>query len=98
DEVRRDLPLRAMIAGREVTTAAPDEMADTIAVRMLTRNAPRIPVVDAEGRLLGIVSRADLLRVHQRVMLAETRRERFFPFRRRAAAKEAQKPEPLAVP
>ncbi|CAG4918453.1 unnamed protein product [Acidocella sp. C78] len=98
DEVRRDLPLRAMIAGRKVVTAAPDEMADAIAVRMLTRNAPRIPVVDTDGRLLGLVSRADLLRVHQRVMLAETRRERFFSFRRRAGAKEAGKPEPLAVP
>lgn len=37
------------------------------------------PVTEPDGVVLGLVSLANLLRVHQRVMLAETRRERFFP-------------------
>jgi Chloride channel protein EriC len=79
----RETSLATATAGRALVTAWSGEMAITIAARMITEDAPRIPVIDDAGRLCGIISRADLLRVHHRVVAAETRRERFF-LRRRA--------------
>ncbi len=61
---------------------------DPLALGVGYPDAPRIPVTDDAGRLCGIISRADLLRVHHRVMTAETRRERFFNFTRRARIEE----------
>ncbi|MDD2862928.1 MAG: CBS domain-containing protein, partial [Acidiphilium sp.] len=79
----RETSLATATAGRALVTAWSGEMAITIAARMITEDAPRVPVIDDAGRLCGIISRADLLRVHHRVVAAETRRERFF-LRRRA--------------
>ncbi|GBR73684.1 chloride channel protein [Acidiphilium acidophilum] len=81
--VPRETSLATATAGRALVTAWSGEMAITIAARMITDDAPRIPVIDDAGRLCGIISRADLLRVHHRVVAAETKRERFF-LRRRA--------------
>lgn len=51
---------------------------------MLTHHALHVPVVNQHNDLVGILSRADLLRVHHHAMLAETYREHFFFKRRRA--------------
>ena len=61
--VLRNVSLRAALADRPVITGRPDEPALSIAARMLTANVARVPVVDRDGHLLGIVGRADLLRV-----------------------------------
>ncbi|MCU4159741.1 chloride channel protein [Acidiphilium sp. AL] len=91
NEADRAIPLGAALAHRRVVTAWEGEMAITVASRMITEDTPRIPVVDHEGRLQGIISRADLLRVHHRVVAAETKRERYF--RRRAAIIAETSPE-----
>lgn len=87
----RHMPLGNVTAARPLVTAWTGEMAITIASRMISEDAPRIPVIDDAGRLCGIISRADLLRVHHRIVAAETRRERFFL--RRSARRDA-----IAVP
>jgi CIC family chloride channel protein len=78
-----DTSLGSIMASRPLVTAWTGEMALTVASRMLTEDAPRIPIINDTGLLCGIISRADLLRVHNRIVVAETKRERFF-LRRRA--------------
>ncbi len=86
DSIPPEQTLTTMIQNQILVTASPEETADTVAARMLTHHAPRIPVVDAEYLLVGILSRADLLHVHHHAMLAETYRQQFFFRRRRAAS------------
>jgi CBS-domain-containing membrane protein len=47
-------------------TARPETSVVAAARRMETARVKRLPVVDADGRLVGIVSRRDLLRMHMR--------------------------------
>jgi len=47
-------------------TAAPDDTVEHAARLMYTRKVKRLPVVDAAGRLVGIVSRGDVLAVFDR--------------------------------
>jgi CBS domain-containing protein len=49
-----------------VVSIAPDATAAEAARRLHTANVKRLPVVDRQGRLLGIISRADLLKVFNR--------------------------------
>jgi len=49
-----------------VATAAPDDVVPAAARTLLSRNVKSLPVVDAARRLVGIVSRADLLKVFLR--------------------------------
>jgi CBS domain-containing protein len=46
---------------RTVVTTSPDADLPSTARRLLESGYRRLPVVDAEGRLVGIVSRRDLL-------------------------------------
>jgi CBS domain-containing protein/PII-like signaling protein len=50
------------IMTRDVTTIAPDVPLPDAAQMMLVRRLKRLPVVDHDGRLLGMVSRFDVLR------------------------------------
>lgn len=68
---RTDLLVRGDHTAREVMSAPPvtihAEQTVTEAARLMTRRGvKRIPVVDEEGRLVGIVTRRDLLRVFLR--------------------------------
>lgn len=49
-----------------VVTAAPGEQVAVAARRMLTRKVKRLPVVEPDGRLVGIISRHDILRIFDR--------------------------------
>jgi len=51
---------------RPAITVAPDDTVEHAARLMYTRKVKRLPVVDAAGHLVGIVSRADLLAVFDR--------------------------------
>ena len=51
------------LMSRPVVTIGPEEDLRLAARRMLTHRVKRLPVVDDHGRLVGIVSRADLLRM-----------------------------------
>jgi CBS-domain-containing membrane protein len=61
---------RAVTAGELMTapaiTASPEDTIEQAARVMYRRHVKRLPVVDAQGRLAGIVSRADLLAVYSR--------------------------------
>jgi len=61
---------RAVTAGDLMTapaaTVSPDDTVEHAARLMYVRRVKRLPVVDAAGRLAGIVSRADLLSVYGR--------------------------------
>jgi len=54
------------LMSRPVHTAAPDELLSTAARRMRTRNIKRLLVTDQAGRPVGVVSRADLMRLYTR--------------------------------
>jgi CBS domain-containing protein len=51
---------------RPAVTVGPDDTVEHAAHLMLTRKVKRLPVVDAGGRLVGIVSRTDVLAVFDR--------------------------------
>ena len=46
----------------EPPTCGPDDTLESVATVLHDRNASRLPVVDDDGRLIGIVSRGDLVR------------------------------------
>ncbi len=47
---------------RKVYTVSPDEPVQDIATLMTEKNVNRLPVVDKEGKLLGIVTRQDVIK------------------------------------
>ena len=61
---------RAVTAGDLMTspaaTVSPDDTVEHAARLMYVRRVKRLPVIDADGRLAGIVSRADVLAVYGR--------------------------------
>ncbi|MDE2336214.1 MAG: chloride channel protein, partial [Alphaproteobacteria bacterium] len=90
DETAHQRRLIDMIDGRDLVLAHPEEMADAIAIRMLEKNVSRIPIVDHDGHLVGIISRADLLHAHHRAFTTERKRERFFRRRKNSIPSAAQ--------
>ncbi|MEK8090607.1 CBS domain-containing protein [Thermithiobacillus plumbiphilus] len=50
------------LASTEVVTARPEESADDVAEKLAHSHIHALPVVDGENRLLGIVTRSDVLR------------------------------------
>ena len=64
DEVRRALATTAgEVMTREVVATAPDvDLADAASL-MLERRVNPLPVIDEQGRLVGIISRADFVRL-----------------------------------
>jgi CBS domain-containing protein len=56
----------AEIMSRAVVTVAPDDGVKAAARLLVDRGISALPVVDAKGRLVGIVSEADLLPMEQR--------------------------------
>jgi CBS domain-containing protein len=52
----------AQLASTQVITAAPDEDADAVAEKLLRKDIHAVPVVDGEKRVLGIITRSDVLR------------------------------------
>jgi len=62
-EALRVSPLRvAKVMSRPVITARSDEPLGAAAVRMTRRGVKRLPVVNAAGKLVGVLSRVDVLR------------------------------------
>lgn len=50
------------LASTKVVTAHPDDSTDSVAEKLVEGHVHALPVVDAENRLLGIVTRSDVLR------------------------------------
>lgn len=63
EELRRAMatPIGRLIS-REVFTVSPQGLLEQAATLMLQRQVKRLPVVDQAGRLVGILSRQDLIR------------------------------------
>jgi CBS domain-containing protein len=65
-EERLSAKVRARTAGEAMTSPAvtitPDRRVDAAAALMLDRRVNRLPVLDRDGRIAGIVTRADLVR------------------------------------
>ncbi|MGE0048694.1 MAG: CBS domain-containing protein [Acidithiobacillus sp.] len=53
---------RGLATKRHLQLARPEESIDTVADRMFEHQLHALPVVDAEGKLLGMISRSDILR------------------------------------
>jgi H+/Cl- antiporter ClcA len=72
-------PVAALIDGHVLHHALPDETCRAVAARMAALGIERLPVVESasEPRLLGIVSRSDLVKVTRQLHEEESRRERF---------------------
>ncbi len=49
------------VMSREVVSVSPDTPVEEIIKRLAERNIKRVPVIDEAGRLVGIVSRADIV-------------------------------------
>lgn len=66
---RRDSEMRGRVSeamSRDPHTIGPDELATVAARRMAELHVKRLPVVDDSGRLVGVVSRADLMSIFAR--------------------------------
>jgi len=68
-----------------ILSGRPDETVAHLVDRMIERDLGRVPIVDAAERLVGLVARKDLLRVHARQRAQESDREGVFLPRRRPA-------------
>jgi H+/Cl- antiporter ClcA/CBS domain-containing protein len=70
--------LGEVISDAGLLLARPDEMVGRLAERMVERDTGRVPIVDDRGRLVGLVTRKDLLAVHARQRAVETERQTIF--------------------
>ncbi|HET9772694.1 MAG TPA: CBS domain-containing protein, partial [Acidimicrobiia bacterium] len=64
------------VVSTPVVTGTPGETVGRLADRMAVAGVGRAPVVDADGRLVGLVSRRDLLRARTLLRTGELQRER----------------------
>jgi chloride channel protein, CIC family len=71
-----------VLAGNPVTDGHPNEMVISLLDRMVANDVGRAPVVDSSGRLVGLVSRKDVLRVRAEVRALERERATFFRLNR----------------
>jgi len=72
EDVRRALGATAReIMTRPVATATPDTDIETIATLMVEERANPIPIIDVEGRLVGIVSHTDIVRLVEQAEASE---------------------------
>ena len=76
-----DVALGEAVAEREVVTGQADELVATLADRMARADIGRVPIIDSEDRLIGLVARKDLLHARARLMPQES--DRAAPLRQR---------------
>jgi chloride channel protein, CIC family len=62
-------------AARQVVTAAPEDTAQRALRLMVEEHVEHVPVVDRDGRLVGICTRTDLLKVRRRQLDLERRQQ-----------------------
>ncbi len=62
EELRKVTAVTAgQLATTKVVTAGPDENTDAVAEKLLRKEVHALPVVDTDGKLLGIITRSDIL-------------------------------------
>ncbi|HEY6452578.1 MAG TPA: chloride channel protein [Steroidobacteraceae bacterium] len=80
DDVRTK-PLTELLAGQELIVGYEDELVGPVADRMAEAGRGRVPILRrADGSLVGLVARRDLLRVRARVVKHEREREALIRF------------------
>lgn len=52
------------LMNREVTQAGPDDTLQAVEAKLVAKGLSWVPVVDASGVVMGVISSADLLRAH----------------------------------
>jgi len=63
DELQRAMALEAgKMMSKDVVSIKPDESLERAATLMVKNNINRLPVIDDEGELVGIVSRRDIMK------------------------------------
>jgi CBS domain-containing protein len=77
----------------EAVVGHPGEPVGRLADRMATADVGRTPIVDDDGKLIGIVSRRDLLRARSKRMADELERGRVLGVRRAPANGEVRSEE-----
>ena len=80
----RGLTLYDLTSDNALPCATPDDTVAHIVDLMLATDTGRVPIVDAQGRLAGLVARKDILRLRAASGALERQREAFFPGRRMA--------------
>jgi H+/Cl- antiporter ClcA len=86
------------LVDRPPVVVQPWETCRAAAERMAEAGVGRLPVVSADGRLVGIVTRSDLLKPRARRVEEELLRERFFGRRATGGAPASPPPHPKAGP
>jgi len=77
--------LGEVISDASMLTARPEEAVGQLVEQMVERDIGRVPIVGDDGRLVGLVTRKDLLRVHARQRAQEADRQAVRPLWARAA-------------
>jgi chloride channel protein, CIC family len=75
--------LGEVVSDAGLLRGAPGQAVGALAEQMVERDVGRVPIVDEAGRLLGLVTRKDLLRVHAKQRELEMAREATPPVWRR---------------
>ena len=70
--------LGEVVSDASLMRGRPDDLLGRLAERMVERDVGRVPIVHGHGRLVGLVARKDLLRVHARQRALESQREAVF--------------------
>jgi len=89
----RGQTLREALSDPAILTARPDDLVGRLAERMVEHDVGRAPVLDDQGRVVGLITRKDLLRVHGRARALEAEREAVFNLGLRPAARPAAAPD-----
>lgn len=76
--------LRDALGDEEIVAGHPDELVGALADRMARADVGRVPILDPQGKLLGLIARKDLLRARARLIQYE--HERTAPLRARLGA------------
>jgi H+/Cl- antiporter ClcA len=77
EQGRQDQLLGEAASDRRLVLGGPDELVWRLVDRMVAEDVGRVPIVDADGRLVGIVARKDLLRVREKLRRDERSRSAY---------------------
>jgi H+/Cl- antiporter ClcA/CBS domain-containing protein len=80
--------LGELASRKPLVAGTPEELVWRLVNRMVSEDVGRVPIVDPEGKLLGLVARKDLLRVRARLQRQEQERAAFLRPASRADASE----------
>jgi H+/Cl- antiporter ClcA/CBS domain-containing protein len=78
--------LGEVLSDAAMLRAHPDDLVGRLAEQMVEHDVGRVPVIDEQSRVVGLVTRKDLLRVHARQRAHEAERQAVYGLGRRSEA------------